>query len=140
MERIQRRATKRAPGLATLGYGDILKRLNLTSLEDRRIRGDLITQFKIMNGLEMVEWSHPPVIYGITTRGHQFRYIKELSTSSIRSNFFNNRISNIWNGLPAQAVNAKSVNSFKAQIDNWYESNNNKWFKSNCCKHKRSMW
>jgi hypothetical protein len=62
-------ATKRAPGLANMDYGDRLEKLNLTSLEDRRTRGDLITQFKIMNGIEVVDWSHPPVRYGTTTRG-----------------------------------------------------------------------
>jgi hypothetical protein len=131
LERIQRRATKRAPGLANMDYGDRLEKLNLTSLEDRRTRGDLITQFKIMNGIEVVDWSHPPVRYGTTTRGHQFRYIKELSTNSIRSNFFNNRIAGTWNCLPKEVVDARSVNSFKARIDEWYEGNNNSWHKTN---------
>jgi hypothetical protein len=131
LERIQRRATKRAPGLANMDYGDRLEKLNLTSLEDRRTRGDLITQFKIMNGIEVVDWSHPPVRYGTTTRGHQFRYIKELSTNSIRSNFFNNRIAGTWNCLPKEVVDARSVNSFKARIDEWYKGNNNSWTKTN---------
>jgi len=129
LERIQRRASKRAPGLASMDYAERLNRLNLTSLEDRRIRGDLITQFKIMNGLEDVNWTHPPVSYGATTRGHHLRYVKELSTNSIRSNFFFNRIANVWNGLPAEIIKAKTVNTFKARLDNWFKSNNNSWNK-----------
>jgi hypothetical protein len=129
IETIQRRASKRAPGLAALNYNDRLDRLELTSLEDRRIRGDLITQYKVMNGLEIVNWTYPPVKYGANTRGHQFRYVKELSNNSIRSNFFNNRIANIWNCLPVDVVNARTVNSFKAKIDDWYKSNDNKWYK-----------
>lgn len=30
------------------------------SYQERRIRGDLIQQFKIVNGIEKVEWHHPP--------------------------------------------------------------------------------
>ncbi len=58
---VRRRANKRTPGLANIKYCDRLEKFNLTSLEDRRTRGDLITQFKIMNGIEVVDWSHPPV-------------------------------------------------------------------------------
>jgi hypothetical protein len=129
VERIQRRATKRAPGLANMGYSDRLEKLDLTSLEDRRTRGDLITQYKLMNGLEKVDWSHPPARYGTTTRGHHFRYVKELSTNAVRSNFFNNRVANVWNNLPVEVVSAKTVNSFKARIDGWYQGNNKNWHK-----------
>ena len=129
LERIQRRASKRAPGLGSMNYNERLNRLCLTNLEDRRIRGDLITQFKIINGLEVVNWEHAPVRYGFTTRGHQFRYVKELANNSLRSNFFNNRIANVWNALPMEVVSAKTVNSFKAKIDDWFKNNNNSWFK-----------
>ena len=129
LERIQRRASKHAPGLAKMDYAERLNQLNLTSLEDRRIRGDLITQFKIMNGLEAVNWTNPPARYGATTRGHHLRYVKELSTNSIRSNFFFNRIANVWNGLPAEVIRANTVNMFKARLDNWFKSNNNSWTK-----------
>ena len=110
-------------------YKERLKRLNLTSLEDRRLRGDLITQFKIMKGVESVDWTNPPIRYGTTTRGHQFRYVKEISNNSTRSNFFNNRIASVWNSLPLEVMNAVTVNSFKARIDKWYKSNNNSWYK-----------
>jgi hypothetical protein len=131
LERVQRRASKRAPGLAALDYNERLIRLNITSLEDRRIRGDLITQFKIMKDIETVTWTNPPVRYGTTTRGHQLRYVKELSNNSLRSNFFSNRIASIWNGLPTEVMSANSVNCFKMKIDNWYKSNNNSWYKGN---------
>jgi len=49
--------------------------------------------------------------------------IKELTSDSTRSNFFNNRIVNDWNALPSDVVEAKSVNSFKARIDKLYEKN-----------------
>ncbi len=129
LDTIQRRASKCAPGLANLDYNERLERLNITSLENRRIRGDLITQFKIMNGLETVNWTKPLARYGATTRGNKFRYVKELSNNSIRWNFFNNRIANVWNSLPVEVIDANSVNSFKARIDKWYKCNINSWYK-----------
>ena len=50
LEKIQRRATKVVPESRHLSYIDRLKRLKLTSLEDRRQRGDLIETYKIISG------------------------------------------------------------------------------------------
>ena len=54
LERIQRRATQIVQELANLPYEERLRQLNLTALEDRRIRGDLIGMYKIVNGFENV--------------------------------------------------------------------------------------
>ena len=51
MEKIQRRATK----MVHLLYSDRLKRLKLTSFEDRRQQGDLIEAYKIISGKENVK-------------------------------------------------------------------------------------
>ena len=42
------------PELKSLTYEARLKRLNLTTLEIRRIRGDLIEVYRILNGLEKI--------------------------------------------------------------------------------------
>ena len=55
LEKIQIRATKMVPELSHLLYSDILNRLKLTSLEDRRQRGDLIEAYKIISGKENVK-------------------------------------------------------------------------------------
>ena len=57
------------------------------------------------------------------TRGHRFKIIKESTKDNTRLNFFTNRIANDWNVLPIEAVEAKTVNSFKARIDKVYELN-----------------
>jgi len=49
LERVQRRFTKRLPGMYRLSYEDRLQ-LNLDSLESRRIKIDLLLCFKIMHG------------------------------------------------------------------------------------------
>jgi hypothetical protein len=122
LEKVQQRATKRAPGLNDKSYSERLSVLDLTTLEERRIRGDLIQQFKIVNKIDRVNWNHPlKRIESKSTRGHNQKIEKERFhakfSGEARFNFFTNKIINSWNALPLEAVEARSVNSFKAKID-----------------------
>ena len=58
LERVQRAATKMVQGFHQLSYDDRLAQLGLTTLEQRRIRGDLIETYKIMTGKEAVDREH----------------------------------------------------------------------------------
>jgi len=51
IERVVRRFTKRLPGLKSYPYKVRLKRLNLTTLELRRLHIDLVWCYKIVFGL-----------------------------------------------------------------------------------------
>ena len=55
LERVQRRATKMIIGLRDHSYEDRLKECRLTTLETRRLRGDQIEVFKILNGYENID-------------------------------------------------------------------------------------
>ena len=55
IEIIQRRATKLIPGLRDLTYEERLKECGLTTQETRRLRGDQIEVFKILNGYENID-------------------------------------------------------------------------------------
>ena len=55
LEKIQRRATKLIPGLRDLTYEERLKECGLTTLETRRLRGEQIEVFKILNGYGNVD-------------------------------------------------------------------------------------
>ena len=50
IEKIQRRATKLVPGLKKLSYEERLMKLKLFTLEERRIRGDMILLYKMFHG------------------------------------------------------------------------------------------
>ena len=55
LERIQRRATKFIPKLRDLSYESRLLQCGLTRLATRRLRGDQIEVFEIVNGYEDVD-------------------------------------------------------------------------------------
>ena len=48
LERVQKRATKMVYGYGDLSYKDRLSLLELPSLEERRVRRDLIEAFKLL--------------------------------------------------------------------------------------------
>ena len=52
-----------------------------------------------------------------TVRGYTYRIVKNSFRLDFRTNFFSNRVVNIWNELPQYVVDAETVNSFKARLD-----------------------
>jgi len=117
LERVQRRATKVSYSLRNLKYDERLRQLGFTTLEERRKRGDCIQQFKILTGRETVNWAHPPRSIE-PMYGHRARLQREIvNNCGQRSNFFSNRIVNLWNGLPGEIVSSNSVNAFKNSYD-----------------------
>lgn len=117
LERVQHRATKVSRELKKMTYEDRCRQLKLTSLVERRIRGDMIQQFKISSGLEEVRWaSNQIVVEGIAGRREQMR--REIVRSCAqRFNFFTNRIVNNWNKLALETIEAKSTAGFKSRFD-----------------------
>ena len=51
------------------------------------------------------------------TRGHSKRVYKPLSTKFLRMKSFSQRTINNWNNLPANVVDAPSLNAFKNRLD-----------------------
>ena len=94
-----------------------LVRLKLPSLAHRRRRGDMIYTYKIITGKfdinkkAFFERSH------LRTRGHKYKIYKEHATKLPQINT-SNRIVNDWNELPAEIVEAASINSFKNKLVN----------------------
>ena len=77
LEKIQRRATKLIPELRDLTYEERLKECGLTTLETRRIRGDQIEVFKILNGYENIDSNiFLEIKESKITRGHNYTLVK----------------------------------------------------------------
>ena len=101
-------------------YETRLKTINLTSLEDRRIRGDIIQVFKLIKGIDNVDYRTLFKLADCSrTRGHKFKIVKVRSRLEIRKNFFSVRVVNEWNKLPSLVVEAESVNCFKNRLDKY---------------------
>lgn len=60
LEIVQERATKLPPRLKKKTYHARLNEFDLTTLEIRRIRGDLIQFYKIIRGIEETRWEVDP--------------------------------------------------------------------------------
>jgi len=119
LEQIQRRATKLVKGLKKWTYEDRLKHLGLQSLKKRRLRGDLIEVYKILNGKERVDTAKFFQLASDThgLRGHLQKLFKPRCRTTVRKTFFSNRIIDEWNRLPQYVIDLSSVNVFKNRLD-----------------------
>ena len=117
LEAVQARATKLIPSIRHLGYVRRLERLNLYSLEKRRLRGQLIETFKMLKGVNNIDYRHLFTFSNNRTRSNGWKLeLKRFNTSQC-GNFFTYKIAPIWNRLPAEAVNSASVEQFKIELD-----------------------
>ena len=117
LEAVQARATKLIPSIRHLGYVRRLERLNLYLLEKRRLRGQLIETFKMLKGVNNIDYRHLFTFSNNRTRSNGWKLeLKRFNTSQC-GNFFTYKIAPIWNRLPAEAVNSASVEQFKIELD-----------------------
>jgi len=124
IESVQRRFTKRLRGLACLSYKDRLQFLSAETLELRRLKQDLLTLFKIINGFIDVDVSQFFELFTYSqTRGHNFKLVKPVNNNNARAFSFACRRVDCWNALPADTVHAKSIVVFKHLLDchNFYK-------------------
>ena len=121
LEKVQHRATNLIPSLEHLTYEERLKELNLYSLKDRRTRGDLILMYRIMSGDIKVNQNQLfEMAKDNRTRGHNLKvHINKVCKTSIRQNFFTERVAEPWNALPSYIVNSTTVDQFKHNYDKW---------------------
>jgi len=94
LEKIQRRATKLVHGYRKLTYEKRLCRLGLTTLQQRRLRGDLIETYKIVTGKERIETKNFFTFHAgkYNTRGQCYKLETKRSRLELRRNFFSQRV------------------------------------------------
>jgi hypothetical protein len=116
LERVQRRATKMIKSFQRLSYEERLKLCGLTTLERRRVRGDLIETYKLMtNKVEMPHERFFEKVRYNGTRGHTLKLFKK-RVGSCKRHFFSARVVDSWNELDDKIVSATTVNAFKSNL------------------------
>ena len=134
LENVQKRATKLVPSLKNFSYEKRLEIIGLTTLQDRRTRGDSIQFFKLKNDFNTIDWYHPNALTNsINTngpasgiRGHNQRFHRQPTRNcQAREHFYTNRAIPTWNALPKSVVESRSINGFKAGYDKFKSKQNN---------------
>ncbi|KAJ7398384.1 hypothetical protein BTVI_125828 [Pitangus sulphuratus] len=100
-----------------LSYEERLRELGLLSLEKRRLWGHLMMAFQYLKGAYKKDGK------GLFTgacsdkaRGNGFKLKENRFTLDMRKKFFAVRVVRHWNRLPREAVDALSLEVFKARL------------------------
>jgi hypothetical protein len=117
IEGVLRRATKVVGGLRDLDYEQRLARMKMPSMAYRRVRGDLIETYKYTHDLYKIEADLFTLDRESKTRGHAFKLKKPRCNTTLRQNFFAQRVIERWNHLPSSIVEAPTLNAFKNRLD-----------------------
>ena len=123
IEDIQRKYSKRYPGMWDVSYPERLKILSMDSLEIRRIRNDLYEAFKILNGLSPLDKSE---FFEKSNSNTSSNLAKIRSNCIERLHFFSNRVVTVYNSLPDSVVGVDSLKKFKSALSEYekkFESN-----------------
>ena len=82
------------------------------------MREDLIETYKILTMLVRVDSERmSPMVEKSRTRGHSLRIRGKPFRTEVRRNFFIQRVVNVWNSLPQNVVEAKTLRDFKKKLD-----------------------
>ena len=133
MEKIQERLIRMISDVKGDSYEEKLKDVGLTTLKERRSRGDMIQTFKVLKGFNRVSkenWFQEIPENARPTRMNAVmegdKVVKKQSVLQVerarletRRNFFSIRAAQQWNELPELVKNSTSINGFKNAYDRW---------------------
>ena len=94
--------------------------MGLPTLQDRRERGDLITFYKIVNGIEKLDKQNLVMQEGTRQmRGHSRKIRKISCPKDTKKYSFPHRILDPWNGLKEEVITATNIHKFKEMLNIW---------------------
>ena len=113
IEKKQRRATKMILEIRNHSYHQRIQDLDLISLVQRRLRGQLIEVFKYLNEYTAAS-ARGLFDYDLNdrTRNNGAKLIVKHFNTSVAQHFYPVKITT-WNALPSEVVSSRTVNSFK---------------------------
>ena len=107
--------------VGTLPYSERLGILKLTTLAERRSRGDLIETYKALNGISSVGKLFNTGRSGLNLVSKIRRQSSNIS--SFQRTFLPERIISMWNKLPVEVRTADSVDNFKIRLETFKKDN-----------------
>ena len=117
LESVQRRFTRMIDGVGLLPYSERLEILKLTTLTERRCRGDLIEVFKAKNSFSKLNGVFSFGRSGINLVSSLNAYSGSSKFKKLKRNFINERVVSYWNKLPTDVKTADTVNIFKNKLE-----------------------
>ena len=108
-------------GLWSKTYPERLAQLNMFSSGFRRVRGDLIYTWSILNDVlgENVRGYFSTVFYS-STHGHEWKLSKQRRLMLYPCIALSYRVVNLWNALPAEVVESKTEAEFKQRLESYF--------------------
>ena len=104
---------------SVLPYSVRLRELGLTTLAERRVRGDLIDTNKIING----HVSYGKSLFNVGRAGMNLLSKPRCDiTMKCTSSFISERVVKFWNKLPQYCKSSNTVNVFKSNLDFYHQN------------------
>ena len=119
-----RRATKMIPEIRNHSYHQRIQDLDLISLVQRRLPGQLIEVFKYLNRFNIAT-ARGLFDYALNdrTRNNRAKLIVKHFNTSVGQHFYPIKITTTWNAVPSDVESSRTVNYFKNSLDKHWAEN-----------------